>query len=109
LARNRIPESSPLISLRSLTQLELSGNQIAEIAALDEMAFKDMEGDRRFTPCCSVDLSENPAQRLSRPNTSGGCENTRPELWSIYGNGNRSGPRAHPWARGPSFGRPWAG
>ena len=63
---NGLSDIGPITSLRELKYLVIEGNRIEDLAPLVEMASKDAEGDRRFSPFWRIYLADNPFNDKSK-------------------------------------------
>jgi len=60
LRGNGLKDIGPVSSLTELKYLVIEGNQLEDLSTLVEMAKKDAEGDRRFSPFWRIYLANNP-------------------------------------------------
>lgn len=63
---NGLNDIRPITSLRELKYLVIEGNKIEDLSPLVEMASKDAEGDRRFSPFWRIYLADNPLNDKSK-------------------------------------------
>jgi internalin A len=71
LSRNQIADVSPLNGLTGLYHLFLEDNRISDLAPLYEMAKKDHDGEKRFSPFINLYLKGNPLKASARTQLSG--------------------------------------
>ena len=60
LRANGLKDISPISSLTELKYLVLEGNQLEDLSTLVDMAKKDADGERRFSPFWRIYLANNP-------------------------------------------------
>ena len=66
LRGNGLETLDPLAKLTELKYLVIEGNKIADLSTLVEMATKDAEGERRFSPFWRIYLAENPLEEEAK-------------------------------------------
>lgn len=66
LSGNKIADLKPLEGLTGLYYLFLEDNQISDLTPLYDMAKKDFEGDKRFSPFINLYVKGNPLKGNSR-------------------------------------------